>query len=210
VPHARPRLLLATGNAFKAREIRLMLGALPVKLLTLKDFPGMRPVKEDGRTLEENARKKARACAMAAGIWALADDTGLEVKALGGAPGVRSARYAGPDCDFDKNNRKLLGALKRIPFRERRARFRCVAALASPAGKIVVREGFVDGLITETYAGANGFGYDPVFYLPELGRTLGEMPLEEKCRVSHRARAIAAIKPDLTRWLKVFHARAAA
>lgn len=199
---ASAALLLATANAFKAREILLMLDGLPFPVRTLKDFPGAPEVVEDGRTLEENARKKALSAARYSGLWALADDTGLEVAALGGRPGVHSARYAGPDCDFEKNNRKLLAELKGLPREKRGARFRCVVCLAGERGQvIIVREGFVEGFITEIYAGDEGFGYDPVFFLPEEGRTLGEMSLEEKCKVSHRSRALAAIKPELLRVL---------
>lgn len=196
-----PKLLLATGNAHKAREIRLVLSDLAAELLTFKDFPGIPAVEEDGGTLEENAAKKALSGARFSGLWTLADDTGLEVEALDGAPGVRSARYAGPDCDFEKNNRKLLLALEGVAARERRARFRCVMALAAPDGAVVTREGSLDGLIAERYAGGEGFGYDPIFFVPSLGRSLGELTLEEKCAVSHRFLALKAIEPDILRAL---------
>jgi XTP/dITP diphosphohydrolase len=201
----RPQLLLATGNPHKAKEVQLLLGRVPLRLMTLKDFPGTPEVAEDGATLEANARKKALSGAAYTGLWTLADDTGLEVEALGGQPGVHSARYAGPECDFEQNNRKLLAELADVKGEKRRARFRCVMALAHPSGQVLLKEGFVDGLITETYAGDEGFGYDPVFYIPELKRTLGEMPLKEKCKVSHRFRAIEAIRADI---LDVLHLEA--
>ena len=202
-----PELLLATGNSFKAREILLMLGDLPLRVRTLKEFPDVPEVIEDGKTLEANARKKALAGARHSGLWTLADDTGLEVQALGGRPGVYSARYAGPDCDFEKNNRKLLAELKGLPREKRGARFRCVVALAGPGGDVTLREGFVDGFITDHYEGDEGFGYDPVFFVPEIGRTLGELTLEEKCKVSHRSRAIAAIRSDILKVLGGDHVR---
>lgn len=186
-----------------------MLGPLPLKVRTLKEFPAAPEVEEDGATLEENAKKKALVTARHAGLWTLSDDTGLFVLPLGGAPGVHSARYAGEDCDFAKNNRKLLQELAALPLEERKASFRCVVALAHPDGRVVLREGSVDGLITDVYHGDEGFGYDPVFFVPDLGKTLGELPFEQKCRVSHRARAIAAIKPDILKALEVPDARSA-
>lgn len=191
------KLLIATGNAHKAREITPLLGGLDAEVVTLKDYPAIPATVEDGRTLEENACKKALEGALAAGVWTLADDTGLEVEALGGAPGVYSARYAGPGCDFAANVEKLLRELDGVPESERGAVFRCVVALSSPEGLVQIREGRLEGRIAEAPAGAGGFGYDPVFYVPALNRTLAELAFEEKNRVSHRAKAVAAILPLL-------------
>lgn len=198
------KLLLATGNPHKAAEIRPLLASqgLEVELKTLKDFPEIPEPIEDGRTLEENARKKAVGPAKASGLWTLADDTGLEVEALGGAPGVYSARYAGEDCDFAANIDKLLRALSGIGAARRGARFRCVLALASPLGEVHTEEGRLEGRIAERPSGAEGFGYDPVFFLPELGKSLAELPFAEKNRISHRARAIEAISPLLRTLVK--------
>ena len=190
-------LLIATANAHKARELAAVLGGLPLALRTLKDFPGLGEVEEDGLTLEANACKKAVFYSRASGLWALGDDSGLEVEALGGRPGVRSARYAGEPADSEANNRKLIQELSGLGPERRGARFRCVLALAGPSGEPRLEEGAVSGRITETYHGAGGFGYDPLFYLPELGRTMAELSLEEKNRVSHRALALLKMKPHL-------------
>ncbi len=191
------KLLLATGNAHKVREIKPFLDGLDVQLLILRDFPEIPAVVEDGETLEENARKKAALPAAALGLWTLADDTGLEVEALGGEPGVRSARYAGEDCDFKANIDKLLRELRVVEDGARQATFRTVAALSSPEGQVVCVEGRLDGTITESARGTEGFGYDPVFLVPELGKTLAEISAEEKNRISHRGKAIRAILPRL-------------
>lgn len=190
-------ILLATSNAFKALEIQAMMKGLALGVRTLKDFPSIGEVHEDGTTLAENARKKALVCARASGLWALADDTGLEVEPLGGAPGVRSARYAGDGHDWEANNRKLLRELRGLGLEERKALFRCVLALASPSGEVVLEEGFVRGLITDVYHGDEGFGYDPVFFMPAHNKTMGEMPFEEKITLSHRAAAMAKMRPHL-------------
>lgn len=190
------KVLLATRNAHKVRELSRMLEGLPIEVVGLDAFPAIGETVEDGRTLEDNARKKALE-ASASGLWSLADDTGLEVAALGGEPGVRSARYAGERCDFAANNRKLLAALAGVPPERRGATFRCVIALCSPQGKTTLREGRLEGRIAEGPSGAGGFGYDPVFFVPSLGRTLAELSEEEKNRVSHRGRALAAMRPEL-------------
>jgi XTP/dITP diphosphohydrolase len=191
------KLLLATGNEHKARELGALLGSTRLELTTLKEFPAVPPVVEDGRTLMENAVKKALEPALATGLWALADDTGLEVEALGGRPGVFSARYAGPDCDFKANCEKLLGELEGVPPLERRAVFRTVVALASPQGRVQCREGRLEGRIASHPVGKNGFGYDPVFFIPDEGRTLAQLDDDEKNALSHRALALKAILPVL-------------
>ncbi len=191
------KLLLATGNAHKARELSGLLAGTGLELLSLKDFPAIPAVVEDGKTLEQNAVKKALQPALAARLWTLSDDTGLEVAALGGRPGVHSARYAGPDCDFAANCAKLLSEMKSVPRAGRQAVFRCVVALSSPEGMVQYREGRLEGRIAEAPAGGEGFGYDPVFFLPDEGRTLAELSPEEKNAVSHRAEALRAILPLL-------------
>ncbi|OGR40876.1 MAG: non-canonical purine NTP pyrophosphatase, RdgB/HAM1 family [Elusimicrobia bacterium GWA2_61_42] len=192
-------LVIATFNVHKAGEILAILPGLPLRLRTLAEFPGAGPAVEDGETLEENALKKALAAARFTGAWALADDTGLEVDALGGAPGVRSARYAGDGASYADNNAKLLAALAGVPAAGRGARFACVAALASPSGETAVSRGTLEGRITEQARGSGGFGYDPLFELAGASRTLSELSDAEKNALSHRARALAGLLPLLRR-----------
>ncbi|MBI4346463.1 MAG: RdgB/HAM1 family non-canonical purine NTP pyrophosphatase [Elusimicrobia bacterium] len=191
------KMLLATHNAHKAEEIARITDGLGITWVSLRAFPGIPEVEEDGATLEDNAAKKALLPARASGLWTLADDTGLEVAALGGEPGVRSARYAGDGCDYEANNVKLLGALEGLPDDRRQAAFRCVMALASPDGRVILEEGKVEGVITAGLRGAGGFGYDPLFLLPDEGRTLAELSVQEKNRISHRSRALARMRPHL-------------
>ena len=167
-----------------------MLADLPVKVRSLAEFPGAPDVIEDGTTYRENALKKARSAARFTGKPALSDDTGLEVDALGGRPGLYAARFAGEGCTFQDNIRKLLGLLEGVPSERRGARFVCVIALVEPGGRERVVEGELHGRITQGQAGSGGFGYDPVFYVPEAGRTLAELTADEKNRVSHRRRAL--------------------
>ena len=187
------RLLLATRNAGKLRELRARVQGLDI--LSLDDVPPMPEVEETEDTLEGNARLKALAGARATALWTVADDSGLFVDALGGAPGVRSARYA-PGTDADRVD-ALLRAMERVPDRERGGAFRCVLALASPKGEVRFARGECRGSILRAPRGTGGFGYDPVFLLPELGRTMAEISLEEKGRISHRARALDALEPLL-------------
>lgn len=195
--------LLATTNRDKAAELRPLLRGLPIRLRTLADFPRAPKVREDGVTLTANALKKARSAASWAGLPALADDTGLFVKALGDTPGVRSARYAGSGATYDDNVRKLLRALGRVPTsRLRGAVFRCAVALALPDGRSWVRLGSVRGRILPAPRGRGGFGYDPVFLVCNEGKTYAELPLAVKNRTSHRARAVARLRPVLVRILK--------
>lgn len=158
-------------------------------LLGAQEVPGAPEVEEDGATFEENAIKKAVTLARATGLWALADDSGLEVEALGGIPGVHSARYAGEPIKYSANNKKLLDALRGES--NRRARFRTVIALASPSGETRTVEGVCEGVITEKPRGRKGFGYDPIFQPDGYSLTFGEMDPEEKNRISHRAKALA-------------------
>jgi XTP/dITP diphosphohydrolase len=184
------RLLVATRNAHKLDEIRAILARPDLDVIGLEALPGAPEIEEDGDTFEANAIKKAVTIARLAGTWVLADDSGLEVDALAGAPGVYSARYAGEPADYAANNRKLLRELAGI--RNRRARFRCVMALSDPQGKTRTVEGRCEGHIIEAEAGTGGFGYDPLF-VPEGARvTFAEMPAAEKNAISHRGRALQA------------------
>lgn len=182
------RIVVATRNPDKLREIQNKLGSLPIRLLSLADFPSLREVEEDRPDLLGNAIKKAVETARATGLAALADDTGLEVEALHGAPGVISARYSGPGATHDSNCRKLLEEMQNVPAGLRQAHFRTVICLRTEDGLYCV-EGVLDGTIGFQKCGDNGFGYDPIFVLPD-GRTLAELELTEKNRVSHRARAL--------------------
>lgn len=191
-------ILLGTHNKGKVKEISGLLSGLPVTLKTLDDFPNVAVVEEDGETLEENAIKKAHFYSKATGLFTLADDTGLEVAALKGAPGVYSARYAGEGCSYDDNNRKLIAELAKIKAQDRTARFRCVIACAdAEKGFLKVVDGSIIGHILDTVKGGHGFGYDPIFFVPELKKTLAEIPLEEKNRISHRAIALGKAREIL-------------
>ena len=191
-------LMLATGNPGKVTELRAILagyfGLDGVTLLTPRDWPVPLPeVAETGTTFAENARLKADALAAATGLMSLADDSGLCVDALDGAPGLLSARWAGAGASDADRNSKLLIALADTPLERRNARFVCAAALVVPGGHAAVEEGVCEGLILTVPRGASGFGYDPLFLLPALGRTMAELTTEEKNRLSHRALAIARL-----------------
>lgn len=190
-------LVIATFNRHKLDEIRGILPPLRLRLRALADFPGAVPAEEDGLTLEENASKKALAAARYTGLWALADDTGLEVDALGGAPGVRSARFAGEKAGAAENNALLLARLAGVPPEARTARFACAVALASPSGEVRLARGTLEGRIAAAPSGAGGFGYDPLFEVGSGPGTLAALTPEEKNSLSHRARALAGIAPLL-------------
>ena len=196
-------VVLATRNRHKVQEIQALLADLPIHLLSLADFPDLPDVIEDGSTCQENAVKKARETAAGTGHWALADDTGLEVDALGGRPGVFAARYAGEDATYADNCEKLLNELKQIPVERRSARFLTVMALADPKGQIEVVEGELQGQISEQFYGSQGFGYDPVFYVPKAHKTLAEMTLTEKNELSHRGQALRSAKDLLKRRFEI-------
>lgn len=187
-------LLLATHNIGKLREFQQIFAALPLQVISLADAGITWEVEEMGQTFEENARLKAQAYRHATQLLTLADDSGLEVDALGGAPGVHSARYGGPNLASQQRVVLLLEQLKEVPAGKRQARFRCVIALAQPHGPIQTTEGVCEGEIAFAPRGAGGFGYDPVFYLPEYGLTMAELPPEVKNRISHRGRAADAAK----------------
>lgn len=186
------RLLLATQNQGKVRELHSTLASLGLKVIGLSDL-GLQQADEVGESFFENARQKALSAAKQSGEWALAEDSGLEVAALKGAPGVYSARYAGDGAVDDENNGKLLAELAGVPTDARRAQFRCVMVLASPYGRIFSTEGTCRGYIATTPRGTQGFGYDPLFVPEGHERTFGEMSRDEKGELSHRAQALSAM-----------------
>jgi XTP/dITP diphosphohydrolase len=190
--------VLATLNPAKARELATLLGDVPFELRPLAEYPGAAAPDETETTYRGNALLKARAAARLTGAWSLGDDSGLEVDALGGAPGVHSARYGGPGLDDAGRYTLLLDALRDVPDDRRTARFRCVIAIVDPDGREWVVEGVAEGTITREPRGAGGFGYDAVFYDPRLGGTFGELSDAEKSRVSHRGRAAALARRVLT------------
>jgi len=192
-------LVLATRNLHKGEELNALLSNLGIRVRTLAEFPDAPEVIEDGDTCEANAVKKARTIADVTGLPAVADDTGLEVDALDGRPGVFSARYAGEHVSYEDNWRKLLKELNGVPRKLRQARFLTVAALALPDGDTEVAQGILDGVIAEEPAGTGGFGYDPVFLVPDLGKTLAELSAEQKNRISHRAKAFAQVREVLAK-----------
>ncbi|MBW2039904.1 MAG: XTP/dITP diphosphatase [Deltaproteobacteria bacterium] len=191
------RIVIATKNPGKLWEIEESLREMEVKVLSLKDFPSLPPIEEEGRTFRENALKKARIVAYHTGRLTIADDSGLEVDFLEGEPGVRSARFAGDGASEADNNRKLLQLLEGVPPFQRGASFRCVIAVVDPQGGETWVEGECRGVIGDKARGEKGFGYDPLFLLPGLGKTLAELPLEEKNKVSHRGKALATLKEIL-------------
>ena len=192
-------LVIATGNPGKTAEIRDMLEGFPVNIKNLRDFGPIPPVEEDGETFDDNAYKKASFISKVLGLPALADDSGLVVEALGGAPGVYSARYAGENATDRQRCTKLLEEMKGMA--NRRAAFECVISIAVPPGAALTYEGRCEGIIAEKPAGENGFGYDPVFYYPPLKKTFAEITREEKSRVSHRGKALRELKAEFDKVL---------
>ncbi|MEW6541247.1 MAG: XTP/dITP diphosphatase [Bacillota bacterium] len=184
------RLVLATRNEGKVREMAALLAPLGVAVVSLSSFPEIEEIPEDGDTFEANALTKARVVAARTGQPALADDSGLEVDVLDGAPGVHSALFAGEPRDDGRNNEKLLRLLEGVPWDKRQARFRCVIALVTTEGIERLTEGTCEGFIGYGLRGTQGFGYDPLFYVPEYGMTFGELDLATKNRISHRGRAL--------------------
>ena len=187
-------LVLATRNQHKGRELKALLGGEGLIIRCLAEFPEAPDVVEDGPTCEANAIKKAKEIARHTGLPAIADDTGLMVDALDGQPGVYAARYAGEAATYRDNCAKLLRELEGVPRERRGARFVTVAAIALPTGQSAAVEGALEGFITDQEIGSQGFGYDPVFFIPESGKTLAEMSPAEKNRISHRARAFGKAK----------------
>ena len=199
------KIVLATHNEDKRAEMTAILSELPIQILSLEDFPEIGEIVEDGKSLEENALLKARTIYKKTNLLSFADDTGLEVDALEGKPGVYSARYAGENCSYLDNINKLLKKMDNVPVNKRTARFRTTIALIGKNTELV-SEGIVEGLITTTPKGVGGFGYDPVFYVPEKDKTYSEMKMNEKNQISHRSRAIQKMIILLqSRFPKTFH-----
>jgi XTP/dITP diphosphohydrolase len=188
---------LATGNPGKLRELQQLTAHDPLDWCCLSEFPNVSEAIEDGHTFLENATKKAMHYARATGLPALADDSGLVVDGLGGEPGVHSAYYAGLPRDDRANNQKLVSAIAPLSEADRSARFCCVMVFATADGVLAESTGAIEGRVIETPRGLNGFGYDPHFLVPELGRTTAELPANEKNAISHRGRALRAILPQI-------------
>ena len=200
------QILIATTNPGKIAELAAMLDA-PVQWRGLADFPSIREVVEDGETFAENARKKALGYAEQTGLWTIADDSGLVIDALDGAPGVRSARFAAENetdrSKIDrKNNARVLELLKETPDEKRTARFICCICLASPEKVLLETQVCFEGIFATAPAGQNGFGYDPLFYVPELKKTAAQLTAQQKNAISHRGNAIKALKPALDKLLE--------
>ncbi len=194
---SRPEIVLATRNKGKVVEIASLLADLNVLVRSLEEFPEVPPLPEEGETFLENAKSKALTVAQITGRIAMADDSGLEVDALGGMPGVHSSRFLGEEATDATRNAWILEQLRGIPPHQRTARFRAVAAVALPSGEVYTFEGVVEGRIAEEPRGEHGFGYDPIFLLPEYGKTFAELGPEVKNRLSHRAKAVSAAKEFL-------------
>jgi len=185
----KPKLLLATNNKGKLKELRVLFEGVPFDLVSPAQVGLKLDIDESGKTYAANARVKALAFAKASGLLTLADDSGLEVDALGGAPGVLSSRYAGPDASDSQRVAFLLSKIEDVPWEKRTAAFRCVMAIAAPSGEIQTSSGNCKGIITLFPQGDNGFGYDPIFYVPKFKKTMAELPPEIKNHISHRAKA---------------------
>lgn len=195
----RKKVVLATRNKGKVREMERLFAPLGWEIVSLDQFPEAPEVVEDGDTFAANASKKAVAMAEALGLPAIADDSGLEVDALGGRPGVYSARYAGEQATDEANWRKLLTELASVPMEKRTARFRCVLAYVEPGREPITASGSCEGVILRAPAGSNGFGYDPVFFLPERMCTMAQLEPEVKNKLSHRAKAMENLLAQIRR-----------
>ncbi len=193
----KKKLIFATGNPGKMKEIRMILGDLDYEILSMKEAGADIAIEENGTTFEENAVIKARAIMEATGCVTLADDSGLEVDALNKEPGVYSARYMGEDTSYDIKNQSILDRLSGVTGKDRSARFVCVIAAAFPDGRVITKRATIEGVIAEKPCGEGGFGYDPIFMVPELGKTTAQLTPQEKNLISHRGKALAAIKPEL-------------
>jgi XTP/dITP diphosphohydrolase len=195
-------VVIASRNSGKLREIELCLKDMPFLLLrNMGQFPGLGQIKEDGKTFEENALIKARSVAAALGRCTLADDSGLEVLALDGCPGVHSARFAGPNATDDDNNQLLVEKLAGLPREKRRARFVCVIAVVTQDGRELLIKGQCDGEILTQLRGHGGFGYDPLFFVPSIGKTFAELIPAEKARISHRGQSLEELHQKLPDFL---------
>jgi len=199
------KIVLSTHNEDKCAEMSSLLSRFPIEMLTLAQFPEIGEIIEDGTTLKENALIKARTVHSFTGLYAWADDTGLEVDALGGKPGVYSARYAGENCSYSDNIQKLLQEMKNVPEKIRTAHFKTVMALVGENMELI-SDGIVEGMITTKPKGVGGFGYDPVFYVLDKNITYSEMKMIEKNQISHRAKAVQNMTKLLeSRFPKTFH-----
>ena len=188
------KIVFATTNAGKIKEIKEILADFDVEVASMKEMNITADIEENGATFEENSLIKARAVSKLTGLPALADDSGLEVDYLNGEPGIYSARYLGRDTDYDYKNNYIIKKLKDAKGEERSARFVCVISLVLPDGREFVKKGVMEGRIGYEIKGENGFGYDPIFYLPEYGKTSAEISAEEKNKISHRGKALSAMK----------------
>lgn len=191
------KLIFATGNEGKMKEIRMILGDLDYEILSMKEAGISADIVEDGKTFEENAMIKAKAISKLANCLVLADDSGLEVDYMDKQPGIYSARWMGEDTSYDIKNKKIIENLEGVPEEKRTARFVCAVGAAFPDGRVITKRGTIEGIIGYEQRGENGFGYDPIFFLPEYGMTTAELPVEEKNKISHRGRALEQIKEEL-------------
>ncbi len=195
------RIIFATGNQNKVRELNMILQDAGIPIVSMKDAGIAADIAENGKTFRENALIKAKAVAEASGEIALADDSGLVIDALNGEPGIYSARFMGRDTSYSIKNKALIDRMKDVPDEKRTARFVCDVAVVFPDGRTFVEEGIMEGRIAHRAAGENGFGYDPVFYLPEYGCTSAQLPPEKKNEISHRGKALKAMRQVLAREL---------
>lgn len=199
------KIVFATGNEGKMKEIRLILSDLGMKILSMKEAGAEIDIIEDGTTFEENARIKAKAVWSVTGGIVLADDSGLVIDYLDGEPGIHSARYMGEDTSYVLKNQEILKRLSKAGDKERTARFVSAIAAVMPDGRMLYTEGIVEGMIAYAPAGTDGFGYDPIFYLPEYGMTSAELSIETKNMISHRGKALEAMKLKLKRACEEAH-----
>lgn len=197
------RILFATGNQGKMKEVREILADLGVEVISMREAGVSAEIVEDGETFEENAVIKARTIMELTGEVTLADDSGLEIDALGGEPGVYSARYMGEDTSYHIKNNDLIRRLSQVPRQQRTARFVCSIAAAFPDGEIITTDGVIEGLIGYEEAGENGFGYDPIFVVPQLGCTTAQLSDEQKNEISHRGKALRKMKEELRKRMEL-------
>lgn len=191
------KLIFATGNENKMKEVRMILGDLDYKILSMKEAGIVADISEDGKTFEENAVIKATAISKIANCLVLADDSGLEVDYMDKMPGIYSARWLGEDTSYTVKNQKIIDNLAGVPDEKRTARFVCAIAAAFPDGRVITKRGTIEGIIGYEEKGSNGFGYDPIFFLPEYGKTTAELSPEEKNKISHRGKALQLIKEEM-------------
>jgi len=191
------RIVIASSNRYKIKEIEQIYAELPIEFIPMSAFSNIPKIEEDGKSFRENAIKKAQVVSKALELITLAEDSGIEVDALNGGPGIYSSRYAGKERDDRKNNEKLLNELAGVPLEKRTARYRAVAVLMSAQQIEAIAEGTMEGIIAERPRGESGFGYDPIFIVPAYGKTVAELGTEIKNKISHRAKALRSIKENL-------------